>query len=307
MYHLFATLIAAMPVLAAAADVSEVRLRAHVEMLASEIGERNVWRPKALAAAEAYIRRTFEAQGYRVNVQEFDYEGRRVANLEVERRGTMHPQEIIVVGAHYDSVRGSPGANDNGSGVAALLELARHFAGRETARTVRFVAFVNEEPPFFHTDDMGSGYYARAARGRNDDIRAMFSLETIGYYRDEPNSQHYPAFLSFFYPDRGNFLGFVANFRSRRLMQQAVTAFRAASDFPVEHIATFAAIPGIDWSDHYSFWRQGYPALMITDTALYRYPHYHSAHDTPDKLDYRRFSRATEGLIGMLATVADAP
>lgn len=296
-----------MPVLAAAADGSEVRLRAHVETLAGEIGERNVWRPKALAAAEAYIRRTFEAQGYRVNVQEFDYEGRRVANLEVERRGTMHPQEIIVVGAHYDSVRGSPGANDNGSGVAALLELARYFAGRETARTVRFVAFVNEEPPFFHTDDMGSGYYAHAARGRNDDIRAMFSLETIGYYRDEPNSQHYPAFLSFFYPDRGNFLGFVANFRSRRLMQQAVAAFRAASDFPVEHIATFAAIPGIDWSDHYSFWRQGYPALMITDTALYRYPHYHSAHDTLDKLDYRRFSRATEGLIGMLATVADAP
>ena len=295
-----------MPVLAAAADVSEVRLRAHVETLAGEIGERNVWRPKALAAAEAYIRRTFEAQGFRVNVQEIDYEGRRVANLEVERRGSTRPQEIIVVGAHYDSVRGSPGANDNGSGVAALLELARHFADRETARTVRFVAFVNEEPPFFHTDEMGSGYYARAARGRNDDIRAMFSLETIGYYRDEPNSQHYPALFSFFYPDRGNFLGFVANFRSRTLMQQAVAAFRAASDFPVEHIATFAAIPGIDWSDHYSFWRQNYPALMITDTALYRYPHYHSAHDTPDKLDYGRLARVTGGFAGMLTTLDES-
>jgi len=307
MRRLLSILLAAMPVFAAAADVSEARLRAHVETLAGEIGERNVWRPQALAAAEAYIRRTFEAQGHRVTVQEFDYAGRRVANLEVERRGTTHPQEIIVVGAHYDSVRGSPGANDNGSGVAALLELARHFASRETARTVRFVAFVNEEPPFFHTDEMGSGHYARAARSRNDDIRAMFSLETIGYYRDEPNSQHYPAFLSFFYPDRGNFLGFVANFQSRALMRQAVAAFRAASDFPVEHIATFAAIPGIDWSDHYSFWRQNYPALMITDTALYRYPHYHSAQDTPDTLDHHRLARVTEGLVGMVHALADAP
>lgn len=172
---------------------------------------------------------------------------------------------------------------------------------------MRFVAFVNEEPPIFPTDEMGSAHYARAARSRGDDIRAMFSLETIGYYRDEPGSQQYPAFLSWFYPARGNFLAFVANFRSRALMKRSVAAFRAANDFPVEHIATFASIPGVDWSDHRSFWREGYPAVMITDTALYRYPYYHSAFDTPDKLDYPRLARVTEGLLGMLQRLAGAP
>lgn len=295
-----------MPVLAPAADISETRLRAHVETLAGAIGERNVWRAQALVRAERYIRRAFEAAGYRVNAQELDYQGHRAANLEATRPGTTRAREIIIVGAHYDSVRGSPGANDNGSGVAALLEFARRFADRETARTVRFVAFVNEEPPFFLTDDMGSAHYARAARERGDDIRAMFSLETIGYYSNDPGSQHYPAFLSLFYPDRASFLGFVADFRSRALMKQAVAAFRSASDFPVEHIATFAWIPGVDWSDHRSFWREGYPAVMITDTALYRYPYYHSAFDTPDKLDYPRLARVTEGLLGMLSSLADA-
>jgi hypothetical protein len=167
------------------------------------------------------------------------------------------------------------------------------------------VAFVNEEPPFFPFGEMGSRVYARAARARGDDIRAMLSLETIGYYSDEPGSQRYPPFFRWFYPDRGNFIGFVANFSSRALMRNAVAAFRAASDFPVEHVATFGWIPGVDWSDHRSFWQQDYPAIMVTDTALYRYPYYHSAQDTPDKVDYERLARVTEGLRAVVRALAN--
>lgn len=287
-----------------AANVSETALRAHVQTLAGEIGERNVWRPHALRAAADYLRRQWEAQGYRVAAHEVTFEGSRWANLEVSRPGRQAPNEIVVIGAHYDSVFGSPGANDNGSGVAALLELARRFAARDPGRTVRFVAFVNEEPPFFRTGDMGSRHYARAARARGEDIRAMLALETIGYYDDAPGSQHYPPFFSLFFPDRGNFIGLVSNFGSRALLKRAVAAFRAASDFPLEHVATFGWVPGADWSDHASFWSEGYPAFMITDTALYRYPYYHSARDTPDKLDYARLARVTEALAAVVEALA---
>ena len=287
-----------------AASVSEATLRAHVQALAGDIGERNVWRPHALHAAADYLRRQWEAQGYWVAAHEVTFERRRWANLEVSRPGRQAPDEIVVIGAHYDSVFGSPGANDNGSGVAALLELARLFAARDTGRTVRFVAFVNEEPPFFRTSDMGSRQYARAARAKNEDIRAMLALETIGYYDDAPGSQRYPPFFSLFFPDRGNFIGMVSNFGSRALLKRAVAAFRAASDFPIEHVATFGWVPGVDWSDHASFWSEGYPAIMITDTALYRYPYYHSARDTPDKVDYARLARATAALAAVVEALA---
>lgn len=293
-----------MPAPTMAASVSETALRAHVQALAGDIGERNVWRPHALRAAADYLRRQWEAQGYRVTAHEVTFEGSRWANLEVSRPGRQAPNEIVVIGAHYDSVFGSPGANDNGSGVAALLELARRFAARDTRRTLRFIAFVNEEPPFFQTGDMGSRHYARAARAKGEDIRAMLSLETIGYYDDAPGSQHYPPFFSLFFPDRGNFIGLVSNFRSRALLKRAVAAFRAASDFPLEYVATFGWVPGVDWSDHASFWSEGYPALMITDTALYRYPYYHSARDTPDKLDYARLTRVTEALAAVVEALA---
>mgnify|MGYP005847466729 CR=1 FL=1 len=150
---------------------------------------------------------------------------------------------------------------------------------------------------------MGSQVYARAARERGDDIRAMFSLETIGYYRDRPGSQRYPFPFGFFYPEQGNFVGFVANLGSRALLKRAVAAFRDASNFPLEHLAAPAIVPGVAWSDQLSFWRAGYAGVMVTDTALYRYPHYHSAEDTPDKLDYARLARVVEGLAGMLRTL----
>lgn len=207
----------------------------------------------------------------------------------------------------HDSVAGSPGADDNGSGVAALLEMSRWFSAKAPARTLRFVAFVNEEPLLFSTQAMGSDVYARAARARGDGIWVMMSLETIGYHRQEPGSQRYPPLFGLFRPDRGNFIAFVANFTSRRRLRQVMKAFRAHSDFPAEALATLGLIPGVAWSDHLSFWRQGYRALMVTDTAFYRYPHYHLPEDTPDKLTYDALARVTVGLCRAVSTLAARP
>jgi Zn-dependent M28 family amino/carboxypeptidase len=285
--------------------ISPDKLRAHVQTLAGEIGVRNVFRREALQRAAAYIERTWRDQGY--EVARHTYQANRVecANLEVTRRGTTRPGEIILIGAHYDTVDESPGANDNGSGVAALLELSRSLSSNAFSRTIRFVAFVNEEPPFFETEEMGSRAYAKLARQRGDDIRAMISLETIGYFSEKPGSQHYPPFFRWFYPDRGNFIGFVSDLRSRPLLQRAVAAFRAHTAFPVECCSTFARVPGVDWSDHGSFWHEGYRAFMVTDTAPYRYPHYHSGLDTPEKLNYPAIASVTVGLRGVISVLAD--
>jgi Zn-dependent M28 family amino/carboxypeptidase len=279
-------------------------LEAHVRELAGTIGERNVYRPQALRAAADYIAQTWRAQGYAVTTHEYEAYGVRCANLEVARAGVSRPREILLIGAHYDSVRGCPGANDNGSGVAAMLEISRHFATLTPALTVRFVAFVNEEPPSFFTAQQGSAVYAKAARERGDDIRLMVSLETLGCYFDQPGSQRYPLLFRYFFPDRGNFVGLVSDFRSGRVMRRMAKTFRRHSDFPLEHVAAFRWIPGIAWSDHLSFWRQGYPALMVTDTAFYRYHYYHTPEDTPDKLTYPAFGRATEALSRCLADMA---
>ena len=278
------------------AGTSPQHLRAHVYRLAEEIGERNVRHPKALHAAESYIRQVWKNQGFEVVDQRYTVRGVDCANLEVTRWGTEHPDEIILLGAHYDSVTGSPGANDNGSGVASLLELSRLFSEDTPARTIRFVAFVNEEPPFFFIGKQGSRLYAQAARKRGDDVRLMISLETMGYYRNEPGSQHYPPLFRYFYPKQGNFIALVSNFRSRHVMHRLAKAFRSCSDFPLEHLATSSLIPGVGWSDHFNFWRQGYRALMVTDTAFYRYPFYHRAEDTAEKIDYDKLARVTGGL-----------
>jgi Zn-dependent M28 family amino/carboxypeptidase len=279
-----------------------------VRELAVAIGERNVYRPQALRAAAEYIAQTWRAQGYAVTTQEYEAYGVRCANLEVARAGVSRPREILLIGAHYDSVRGCPGANDNGSGVASMLEISRHFATLTPALTVRFVAFVNEEPPSFFTAQQGSAVYAKAARERGDDIRLMVSLETLGCYFDQPGSQRYPLLFRYFFPDRGNFLGLVSDLRSGRVMRRMAKTFRRHSDFPLEHVAAFRWIPGIAWSDHLSFWRQGYPALMVTDTAFYRYHYYHTPEDTPDKLTYPAFGRATEALARCFAdTAAEGP
>ena len=280
-------------------------LREHVERLAGEIGERNVFHPHALHRAEAYINQTFTGQGYEVLKQEYEVRSVRCANLVANKIGRSRPGEIILVGAHYDSVLGSPGANDNGSGVAALLEIARLLRPLEMRRSVRFVAFVNEEPPFFYSGQQGSQLYADEMKRRDEDIRLMLSLETMGYFSDRPGSQSYPPLFRFFYPDQANFIALVSNLSSRKAMHRLAKAFRTTSDFPLEHVATFSFVPGVDWSDHRSFWRHGYRALMVTDTAFYRYPYYHSAGDTPDKIDYQRLAEVTNGLARAIRELAD--
>jgi Peptidase family M28 len=280
------------------------RLRLHVEQLAGKIGERNVFCPMALQAAASYIEHEWDQQGYAVTQIGYDVSGVRCLNLEITRSGGARQREILLLGAHYDTVTGSPGANDNASGISALLELSRLFTGINPTLTVRFVAFVNEEPPFFMTRQQGSMVYAEAARRRGDDIRLMASIETIGWYSSEPGSQSYPPLFNLFYPDRADFIGFVSNFRSRAAMQRLAVAFRANSDFPLETAATFSFVPGVSWSDHRSFWRESYRAVMITDTAFYRYRHYHQPSDTPDKLVYPELARVTAGLFAAFSELA---
>ncbi|MCX6348150.1 MAG: M28 family peptidase [Candidatus Aureabacteria bacterium] len=261
-------------------------LRSHVYKLAGGIGIRNVWCSEKLEAAADYIRSRLASCGYAVEEQSYQAEGVAVSNLIAEKRGTKHPEEAVIVGAHYDTTE-TPGADDNASAVAGLLELARAFSAEPTARTVRFVAFVNEEAPFFRSDLQGSRVYVRAAKDRGERIVAAVVLEMIGYYTDRPRSQRYPPPLGLWYPSRGNFVAVVGNIPSRRLVKEVVGAFSASSPFPVESVTAPGFIPGVDLSDHRSFWQEGIPAVMITDTAFYRNPNYHRAEDTPETLDYQ--------------------
>ncbi len=270
-------------------------LRADVQKLAGEIGERNMDRYPQLMAAADFIEKSFATAGLQPRRDSYDLHHLACHNIETEIPGAF-PQ-VIIVGAHYDSVLGAPGANDNGSGLAAVLALARRFAKKQPTLTLRFVAFVNEEPPYFQTSKMGSLVYASRCKARGDRISAMISLETIGYFSDAPDSQIYPsALLGAFYPKVGNFIAFVGNISSRRLLRRGLLSFRATERLPSEGAAVPAFIPGVAWSDHWSFWQQGYPAIMITDTAPFRYPHYHALTDTPDKLNYDRFALVVSGL-----------
>lgn len=278
-------------------------LMADVRTLAGEIGERNVPHYAALTAAAEFIEGSFLRAGLSSRRDSYDVEGKPCHNIEVEIRGTS--PEIVLIGAHYDSVFGAPGANDNGSGVAGLLALARRFAGKPIDRTLRFVAFVNEEPPYFQTPQMGSLVYAQRCRARGDRISAMISLETIGYFSDAPRSQIYPApGLGAFYPSTGNFIGFVGNVGSRALVRRVIRSFREAGKIPSEGAAVPAFIPGVGWSDQWAFWQNGYPGIMVTDTAPFRYPHYHARSDTPDKLDYDRFALVVSGMQKVIADLA---
>jgi Zn-dependent M28 family amino/carboxypeptidase len=288
--------------LAPGEDELRDNLRRHIAAIASR--EHHAFERTRLEAAAQHIENALAGSGYSVAAQRFEVATGEVRNLEVELHGAARAGEIIVVGAHYDAVAGVPGGNDNGSGVAATLELARRMKDARPARTVRFVLFVNEEPPFYRTEQMGSRVYAVRARARNENVVAMFSLETIGYYSEQRGSQHYPAPLGFFYPDVGNFLAFVANLRSRTLLHEALASFRRHARFPSEGVAAPAFIPGVGWSDHWSFWQEGYRAVMVTDTAPFRYPHYHTAEDTPDKVDYGRLARVVTGLERMLRDLA---
>jgi Zn-dependent M28 family amino/carboxypeptidase len=286
------------------------RLEAHVRVLSETIGERHFQRPQALAAAEQYLREQLTALGSPLREHEFFVRGQRFVNLEVcvPRRPGAEPEPgCIVVGAHYDTVPGTPGADDNASGVAALLELVSELGHTPLRRTLRLVFFPNEEPPFFPDAGMGSAAYAQELAREGAKVHVMLSLEMLGYYRDAAGSQHYPPGLSLFYPDRGNFIGFVSNLASRRRLHEVERAFAAESSFPCESLAAPEWTVVVGLSDHRSFWQHGYPALMVTDTAFLRNPHYHRATDTADTLDYERFADVTAGLVAAVRRLGNAP
>lgn len=223
----------------------------------------------------------------------------------MKKIGTEKPNEVIIIGGHYDSALISPGANDNGTGTAATLELARIFANKSTKRTIRFVEFTNEEPPFFWTEDMGSLVYAKQLKQRQENIVAMLSLETMGYFSDTVGSQKYPFPLNLFYPAQGNFIAFIGNLNSGNLVRQSIASFRHHVQFPSEGAALPEWIPGIGWSDQWSFWQQGYPVIMITDTAPYRYPYYHTEDDSLDKINFDKLARIVSGLEKVISDLAD--
>jgi Zn-dependent M28 family amino/carboxypeptidase len=296
------------PLPPASPEVRELaaHLRRHVTAIASE--PRNVGHHAALEAAAAYIEATLKATGYAVVAQPYEVHDRTVRNIEATI-GPAAPSQAsasLIIGAHYDSADDAPGANDNGSGVAALLELGRLLRSFAPARPIRLVFFVNEEPPYFQTPDMGSVRYAEWLVERGESVAAMISLETLGSYSDAPGSQSYPRPFDLFFGDRADFVAFVGMPGSRDLLHRAVGAFRKHAAFPSIGGIAPGFIAGIDWSDHWSFARAGIPAIMITDTAVFRYTHYHQPSDTPDKVDDERLARVTQGLERMIRELAQA-
>lgn len=283
------------------------RLRDHVYLLANDIGERNETNAGSLVRARDYIAGQLREAGYDPELQPFSHGGETFYNVEaILPSAPPLPSEVsLVVGAHYDSIAGSPGANDNASGVATLLELARSLRGQSFPISVRFVAFANEEPPYFNTGrGMGSVEYVRQLQNPAERIRGMLSLETVGVYSDRPGSQAYPPLVGAFYPDKGDFVAWVGNVGSRSLVRQAIEAFRSVATLPSQGAALPPAVPGVALSDHRSFWEVGVPALMVTDTAPFRDPHYHLQTDTPERLDYDRMARLVRGLEVVVESLA---
>lgn len=278
-------------------------LAALVQTLAVNIGSRSYRDPVNLNAAADFVSQRLESFGYPVASQPYQVEELMVRNIVAERRGTEQPDRVIVIGAHYDTVINSPGADDNASGVAVLLELARLHAYTRFRKTVRFVGFTLEEPPFFRSRHMGSRVYARSLKAGGEQIEAMLCLESVGYYTHDKRSQSFPwlvFWLRWRYPTTGNFITIVSNADSQSLQTLVRDALNARMNLPVETYTGPWWIPGVDWSDHGSFWKEGYPAVMLTDTALFRNPHYHRPTDLPDRLDYRAMSELTRGLSGAL-------
>ena len=272
------------------------RLREHVVAVASV--PHNVGYPQELERSAGYIEGVLGQMGYEVRRQTFRAHGQDVRKIEVVIERAVPDAQTLVIGAHYDSAFEAPGANDNGSGTAAVIELARLLGDLrdKSLLRIRLVLFVNEEPPFFKSELMGSLVYARRLRETGEPVLGMLSLETIGYYSQEERSQHYPPPLGLLYPTKGNFIAFVGLTSSRTWVRRTVAAFRTHAAFPSVGGTAPGSIPGIDWSDHWSFEKVGIPALMVTDTALFRYPHYHTPADTPDKVDYESLARVVSGI-----------
>lgn len=281
-----------------AKQASAEALQQHVTMLASELPARSHDAEK-LNLSAAYIKRIFsEYSTARVSEVPFDVWGIQYKNVLASFGPQGGPR--IIIGAHYDSHDGLPGADDNASGVAALLELARMIDAEQLPMRVDLIAYALEEMPSFRTADMGSAHHAMQLKEEGIEVELMVSLEMIGYFSDKPNSQSYPLpFLKWLYPDSGNFIAVVGNLGQTAEVRRVKSAIMAAADIPVASINAPAFIPGIDFSDHLNFWYQGFPAVMITDTADNRNPHYHTQRDTPERLDYQRMAEVVNGVYGL--------
>jgi Zn-dependent M28 family amino/carboxypeptidase len=277
------------------ARIDPAALERHVRMLSQTFHPRSFDDPANLNAVADYIRAQFDAAGARTGEQIFEIGGRPYRNISAHFGPAAGP--LLVIGAHYDSCGDTPGADDNASGVAGLIELARHLAAAPPAQPVELVAYTLEEPPFFRTDDMGSARHARALHEQRRDVRLVLSLEMIGYFRDAPHSQRYPfGALGLLYPDEGNFVALVGAYRDFGAMRRVKGLFKGASQLPVESINAPAIVAGVDFSDHASYWRYGMPAMMVTDTAFLRNSNYHEAGDTADTLDYARMAQVVRGV-----------
>lgn len=283
--------------------VDPARLEAHVLSLTTELSPRDESHVENLDRVATYIKNEFSQTNAIVSEQSYEVRGSTYRNV-IAQFGP-ETEERIVVGAHYDTAGPLPGADDNASGVAGLIELA-HLLGRQPPQLhVELVAFTLEEPPYFRTSNMGSSIHARWLRAENKRVRAMLCLEMIGYFSDAPNSQHFPApAMSAFYPSTGNFIGVVGRLGDWSLVRQTKSAMRRASPLPVYSINAPSFVTGVDFSDHLNYWSAGYSAVMITDTAFYRNRNYHTAADTAEKLDYRRMALVVEGVCAAVTELA---
>jgi hypothetical protein len=286
--------------------VDPAALERHVRALSETFHPRSFDRKDKLDAAADYIAGEFARIGFAVEFQPFQVDGEIFRNVVVripDRAGSL-AGERFVVGAHYDSHGDgegedshTPGADDNASGVAGLIELARLLKLRPLGRPVDLVAFCLEEPPNFDTPDMGSAHHATALREAGARVRLMLSIEMIGYFNDAEGSQAYPfAPLKLFYPNRGDFIAVVGRYRDWQDTRILKGAMRGTGNIAVESINAPLFVPGIDLSDHLNYWKAGFPALMITDTAFYRNDQYHRRGDTADRLDFVRMAKVVSAL-----------
>ena len=278
-----------------AVKVDPTRLEFHVRKLSEEFFPRDETHPENLDRAAAYIRKEFEQVSEAVSYQSYEVQARIYHNV-IALFGP-DTKERIVVGAHYDAFEELPGADDNASGVAGLIELAYLLRNTPLSMRVELVAYTLEEPPHFRTSNAGSAVHANSLKEAGIPVRIMLSLEMIGFFNDAENSQGFPlSILKLFYPTRGNFITVVGKLTQGLTVRHVKHAMRRGSALPVYSINAPTFVPGIDWSDHLNYWKAGYTAVMITDTSLNRNPNYHTANDTADTLDYERMAMVVQGV-----------
>lgn len=278
-----------------AEHVAPARLRDHVEKLSVDFAPRNYKRVWNLDKCADYIGGHFEQAGGKVAEQTYEVEGKTYRNVVASFGGESRSR--IVVGAHYDTYRDTPGADDNASAVAGLIELAYLLGRADLPQRIDLVAFTLEEPPFFRSGNMGSARHAHGLRKGGKEVEAMVCLEMIGYFSDAKGSQRYPsALLKGFYPDTGNFIAVIGSLGDRKLARNIKDSMRGATDLPVHAMCAPRDFPGLDFSDHLNYWNQGYPAVMVTDTAFMRNFAYHGSNDTADRLDYDRMAKVVLGV-----------